>query len=176
VRKGSGSGRFPRAALGCHGAASLTSQPLALGVAEKPGACPATAPEGLFEPCSFPCLEDWDCLGAQKCCPLGCGPACLQPLLTPALPPPDQPKPGECPVAQPGPCRERCRGDSDCPDAQKCCNSSCGRQCLPHWSPVPGVLPAPRSRDMISPHPSFHSSSAFGASDEHTRPQLRAAT
>lgn len=45
--------------------------------------------------------------------------------------PPDQPKPGECPVAQPGLCQERCRGDSDCPDAQKCCNSSCGRQCVP---------------------------------------------
>uniref|UniRef100_A0A8C8A6M7 WAP domain-containing protein n=1 Tax=Otus sunia TaxID=257818 RepID=A0A8C8A6M7_9STRI len=45
------------------------------------------------------------------------------------------PKPGECPVAQPGPCRERCRGDSDCPDVQKCCNSSCGRQCLPAARP-----------------------------------------
>uniref|UniRef100_A0A8C8AEM9 WAP domain-containing protein n=1 Tax=Otus sunia TaxID=257818 RepID=A0A8C8AEM9_9STRI len=114
---------------------------------EKPGACPA-APEGLLEPCSFPCLQDRHCLGAQKCCPLGCAlPACSH-----------QPKPGECPVAQPGPCRERCRGDSDCPDVQKCCNSSCGRQ------------------DMICPHPSFHSSSAFRASDEHPRPQLRAAT
>ncbi|XP_009332683.1 PREDICTED: waprin-Phi3-like, partial [Pygoscelis adeliae] len=46
----------------------------------KPGACPAAAPEGLFYPCSFPCLEDKDCLGAQKCCPLGCGPACLEPV------------------------------------------------------------------------------------------------
>lgn len=44
--------------------------------------------------------------------------------------PSDQPKPRECPAAQPGPCRERCRGDSDCPDAQKCCNSSCGHQCM----------------------------------------------
>lgn len=56
---------------------SLTSRPL--GAAEKPGACPAAAPEGLTAPCSFPCLEDKDCLGAQKCCPLGCGSACLEP-------------------------------------------------------------------------------------------------
>uniref|UniRef100_A0A8C3MPN1 Uncharacterized protein n=1 Tax=Geospiza parvula TaxID=87175 RepID=A0A8C3MPN1_GEOPR len=55
----------------------LTSRPL--GAAEKPGACPAAAPEGLIAPCSFPCLEDKDCLGAQKCCPLGCGSACLEP-------------------------------------------------------------------------------------------------
>ncbi|XP_051489385.1 NF-X1-type zinc finger protein NFXL1-like [Apus apus] len=98
-----------------------------LNVAEKPGVCPVVAPEGLFAPCSFPCLEDKDCLGAQKCCPLGCGPACLEPVQ-------EQPKPGECPVAQPGlagPCREWCRRDGDCPDAQKCCNSSCGRQCMP---------------------------------------------
>lgn len=61
------------------GAASPLS-PMPLGVAEKPGACPAAAPEGLFYPCSFPCLEDKDCLGAQKCCPLGCGPACLEPV------------------------------------------------------------------------------------------------
>lgn len=44
---------------------------------------------------------------------------------------PDQPKPSEGPTVQPGPFRERCRGDGDCPDAQKCCNSSCGHQCLP---------------------------------------------
>lgn len=44
---------------------------------------------------------------------------------------PDQPRPSEGPAVQPGPFRERCRGDSDCPDAQKCCNSSCGHQCLP---------------------------------------------
>uniref|UniRef100_A0A8V5H7G4 Uncharacterized protein n=1 Tax=Melopsittacus undulatus TaxID=13146 RepID=A0A8V5H7G4_MELUD len=48
--------------------------------AEKPGACPAAAPEGLFYPCSFPCLEDRDCLGRQKCCSLGCGSACLEPV------------------------------------------------------------------------------------------------
>ncbi|XP_064321405.1 LOW QUALITY PROTEIN: WAP four-disulfide core domain protein 3-like [Phalacrocorax carbo] len=30
--------------------------------------------------CSFPCLEDKDCLGAQKCCLLGCGLACLEPV------------------------------------------------------------------------------------------------
>ncbi|XP_039419574.1 uncharacterized protein LOC109144281 [Corvus cornix cornix] len=44
---------------------------------------------------------------------------------------PDQPKPSEGPTVQPRPVRERCRGDGDCPDAQKCCNSSCGHQCLP---------------------------------------------
>lgn len=145
---------------------------------------PAPAPEGLFYPCAFPCLEDRDCLGAQKCCPLRCGVACLEPLQGKGSPepagsaapgarlpanrdvdpgrtwatargwgppeahgsrsrvlmpracraPPNRPKPGECPAAQPGlagTCRERCRGGSDCPDAQKCCNSSCGRQCLP---------------------------------------------
>uniref|UniRef100_A0A8D2P7Q0 WAP domain-containing protein n=1 Tax=Zosterops lateralis melanops TaxID=1220523 RepID=A0A8D2P7Q0_ZOSLA len=43
----------------------------------------------------------------------------------------DQPKPSQGPTVQPGPFRERCRGDSDCPDVQKCCNSSCGHQCLP---------------------------------------------
>uniref|UniRef100_A0A8C3JAJ7 WAP domain-containing protein n=1 Tax=Calidris pygmaea TaxID=425635 RepID=A0A8C3JAJ7_9CHAR len=53
----------------------------------------------------------------------------LKPHTCSALP--DKPKPGQCPAAQPGPCRERCRGDSDCPDAQKCCNSSCGHQCVP---------------------------------------------
>ncbi|NXI62571.1 EPPI protein, partial [Anseranas semipalmata] len=26
------------------------------------------------------CLEDKDCLGHKKCCPLGCGPACLEPV------------------------------------------------------------------------------------------------
>uniref|UniRef100_A0A8C8ABF2 WAP domain-containing protein n=1 Tax=Otus sunia TaxID=257818 RepID=A0A8C8ABF2_9STRI len=62
-----------------------------------------------------------------------CHGAALHALL--AAPAHDQPKPGECPVAQPGPCRERCRGDSDCPDVQKCCNSSCGRQCLPAARP-----------------------------------------
>uniref|UniRef100_A0A669NVW3 WAP domain-containing protein n=1 Tax=Phasianus colchicus TaxID=9054 RepID=A0A669NVW3_PHACC len=46
---------------------------------EKPGACPAAAPEGLFYPCSFRCQEDKDCLGSQKCCPLGCGQACVEP-------------------------------------------------------------------------------------------------
>uniref|UniRef100_A0A8B9BWR5 BPTI/Kunitz inhibitor domain-containing protein n=1 Tax=Anser brachyrhynchus TaxID=132585 RepID=A0A8B9BWR5_9AVES len=50
------------------------------GLAEKPGTCPTAAPEGLFYPCSFQCLEDKDCLGSKKCCPLGCGPACLEPL------------------------------------------------------------------------------------------------
>uniref|UniRef100_A0A8C0U4U4 WAP domain-containing protein n=1 Tax=Cyanistes caeruleus TaxID=156563 RepID=A0A8C0U4U4_CYACU len=44
---------------------------------------------------------------------------------------PDQPKPSQGPTVQPGPFRERCRDDGDCPDAQKCCNSSCGQQCLP---------------------------------------------
>lgn len=79
---GCGTGRATRADLpvlplvpsGC------TSPPAApLGVAEKPGACPAAAPEGLFYPCSFRCQEDKDCLGSQKCCPLGCGPACVEP-------------------------------------------------------------------------------------------------
>lgn len=188
---------------------SLTSRPL--GAAEKPGACPAAAPERLIAPCSFPCLEDKDCLGEQKCCPLGCGSACSEPaqgkhsagtaaspaspqgpcwaIAVPLTPWPlgqhtqlslllkaagktqrrnvaagtgnvrvtartrdprgrqggqwgmlnghtssalsDQPKPSEGPTVQPGPFRERCRGDGDCPDAQKCCNSSCGQQCLP---------------------------------------------
>ncbi|XP_031447381.1 whey acidic protein-like [Phasianus colchicus] len=46
----------------------------------------------------------------------------------------EKPKTGECPVVLPeleGPCREECDGDSDCPNALKCCNSSCGLQCLP---------------------------------------------
>ncbi|XP_010720892.1 WAP four-disulfide core domain protein 3 isoform X1 [Meleagris gallopavo] len=150
---------------------------------EKPGACPAAAPEGLFYPCSFRCQEDKDCLGSQKCCPLGCGPACVEPAQDichlPAVPGPcgghelsffynvtsgrcetfpyggcggnanrfgtraacrraclghEKPKTGECPVELPeldGPCREECDGDSDCPNALKCCNSSCGLQCLP---------------------------------------------
>lgn len=173
---------------------------LPIGAAEKPGTCPVEAPEGLFFPCSFPCLEDRDCLGAQKCCQLHCGSACLEPLQgkastwhwdslsslqspsllqTPAtsLPPrggcmpgpltqlclaretqcwdmaagaghvprggqgngmgtlqphthcalPDQPKPEESPAAKPGsagPCQERCQRDSNCPDTQKCSNSS----------------------------------------------------
>uniref|UniRef100_A0A803Y364 WAP four-disulfide core domain 3 n=1 Tax=Meleagris gallopavo TaxID=9103 RepID=A0A803Y364_MELGA len=161
-----------------------TSPPaMPLGVAEKPGACPAAAPEGLFYPCSFRCQEDKDCLGSQKCCPLGCGPACVEPAQDichlPAVPGPcgghelsffynvtsgrcetfpyggcggnanrfgtraacrraclghEKPKTGECPVELPeldGPCREECDGDSDCPNALKCCNSSCGLQCLP---------------------------------------------
>ncbi|XP_021272612.1 papilin-like isoform X7 [Numida meleagris] len=150
---------------------------------EKPGACPAAAPEGLFYPCSFRCQEDKDCLGSQKCCPLGCGSACVEPAQDichlPAVPGPcgghelsffynvtsgrcetfpysgcggnanrfgtraacrraclghEKPKAGECPAVLPeleGPCREECDGDSDCPKALKCCNSSCGLQCLP---------------------------------------------
>ncbi|XP_035199686.1 uncharacterized protein LOC118176675 isoform X2 [Oxyura jamaicensis] len=46
----------------------------------------------------------------------------------------DKPRPGECPavlLGLAGPCREECEGDSDCPSSQKCCNSSCGHQCLP---------------------------------------------
>ncbi|XP_068556726.1 uncharacterized protein [Anas acuta] len=46
----------------------------------------------------------------------------------------EKPKPGECPAGLPGlpgPCQEECGGDSDCPGSQKCCNSSCGNQCLP---------------------------------------------
>ncbi|NXT23540.1 WAP protein, partial [Syrrhaptes paradoxus] len=93
------------------------------GVAEKPGACPAAVPEGLFYPCAFACLEDRDCLGAQKCCPLPCGPACLEPV-------PD--KPGECPRVRPRPepCVEEEEGDScahdrDCPRQEKCCFSGC---------------------------------------------------
>uniref|UniRef100_A0A8C5IDT6 WAP domain-containing protein n=1 Tax=Junco hyemalis TaxID=40217 RepID=A0A8C5IDT6_JUNHY len=105
-----------------------------LGAAEKPGACPAAAPEGLIAPCSFPCLEDKDCLGAQKCCPLGCGSACLDP---------GSPQ-GSCgPTVQPGSFRERCRADSDCPGAQKCCNSSCGQQsinCVPNFPQMPHVV------------------------------------
>ncbi|XP_040431819.1 papilin-like isoform X2 [Cygnus olor] len=61
----------------------------------------------------------------------------------------DKPKPGECPAVLPelaGPCREECEGDSDCPSSQKCCNSSCGHQCLPAapatLSPVPRGAPA----------------------------------
>lgn len=206
--EGSGRGRFPGAALGYCSAASP------LGLAEKPGACPAAAPEGPIAPCSFPCLEDKDCLGAQKCCPLGCGSACLEPAqgkdsagtagspgspqgpycaIAVSLTPwplgehtqlslhrqlltavgkthrwdmaagtrnvrvmagtrdlrgrqggqwgmlnrhtpsilSDQPKPSEGPTVQPGPSRERCRGDGDCPDAQKCSNSSCSHQRLP---------------------------------------------
>lgn len=71
---GRGRGRCPQ-----HRWCSLTSAPCH-NTAEKPGACPAAAPEGLFYPCSFPCLEDRDCLGMQKCCALGCGSACLEPV------------------------------------------------------------------------------------------------
>ncbi|XP_064888138.1 multiple epidermal growth factor-like domains protein 6 isoform X5 [Columba livia] len=67
----------------------------------------------------------------------------------------ERPKPGECPAAQSGPsgtCRERCRGDSDCPDAQKCCNSSCGHQCLPPAPVVkPGTCPASPAPDTDRP-------------------------
>uniref|UniRef100_A0A8C2T145 WAP domain-containing protein n=1 Tax=Coturnix japonica TaxID=93934 RepID=A0A8C2T145_COTJA len=86
---------------------------------EKPGACPAAALEGLLYPCSFRCQEDKDCLGSQKCCPLGCS---------------LKPKTGECPtmlLELEGPCQQECNGDGDCPDELKCCNSSCGLQCLP---------------------------------------------
>uniref|UniRef100_A0A8C8E552 WAP domain-containing protein n=1 Tax=Otus sunia TaxID=257818 RepID=A0A8C8E552_9STRI len=133
------------APLGCPAHGGGAPHPsLSLHVPARAGLCPPAADGVGVAECLLPCLQDGDCPPSQKCCLQGCGRAC--------------PKPGECPVAQPGPCRERCRGDSDCPDVQKCCNSSCGRQ------------------DMICPHPSFHSSSAFRASDEHPRPQLRAAT
>ncbi|OXB57595.1 hypothetical protein ASZ78_010557 [Callipepla squamata] len=72
--------------LRCTPPAEAAPAPLAASIsqgrdgAEKPGACPAAAPEGLFYPCSFRCQEDKDCLGSQKCCPLGCGPACVEPV------------------------------------------------------------------------------------------------
>lgn len=75
----SGRGRFPGSTALGHRWCSLTSASRH-NTAEKPGACPVAAPEGLFYPCSFPCLEDQDCLGMQKCCALGCGSACLEPV------------------------------------------------------------------------------------------------
>uniref|UniRef100_A0A8B9BV56 WAP domain-containing protein n=1 Tax=Anser brachyrhynchus TaxID=132585 RepID=A0A8B9BV56_9AVES len=119
ARGGSGAGRFPSTALGCPGR-SLTP-----GLAEKPGTCPTAAPEGLFYPCSFQCLEDKDCLGSKKCCPLGCGPACLEPLQGEASCGAGR---SRAPCQSPGPCREECEGDSDCPSSQKCCNRL-GRSC-----------------------------------------------
>uniref|UniRef100_A0A674ISL7 WAP four-disulfide core domain 8 n=1 Tax=Terrapene triunguis TaxID=2587831 RepID=A0A674ISL7_9SAUR len=47
---------------------------------EKPGICPAEAPEGGFDPCFFRCSEDKDCLGSEKCCLLSCGAGCLEPV------------------------------------------------------------------------------------------------
>ncbi|XP_032304533.1 WAP four-disulfide core domain protein 8-like isoform X2 [Coturnix japonica] len=46
----------------------------------------------------------------------------------------EKPKTGECPtmlLELEGPCQQECNGDGDCPDELKCCNSSCGLQCLP---------------------------------------------
>uniref|UniRef100_A0A8C6Z3R5 WAP domain-containing protein n=1 Tax=Nothoprocta perdicaria TaxID=30464 RepID=A0A8C6Z3R5_NOTPE len=99
---------------GCRSRAALPG----CGHAEKPGACPAAAPEGLFYPCSFQCLEDGDCLGRKNCCGGRCARTCAPPG-----------KPGFCPVS-PGlyasyECQARCHGDGDCPAEQKCCRRGC---------------------------------------------------
>ncbi|NXW69768.1 WAP protein, partial [Hirundo rustica] len=112
----------------------------------KPGACPAAAPQGLIAPCSFPCLEDKDCLGAQKCCPLGCGSACLEPA---------QEKPGICPLADEAPlapCGTTCTKDWQCPGAEKCCNSSrCGYVCSAPEPDKPGECPKVRPQHPPGP-------------------------
>uniref|UniRef100_A0A8C3R5X6 WAP four-disulfide core domain protein 5 n=1 Tax=Cyanoderma ruficeps TaxID=181631 RepID=A0A8C3R5X6_9PASS len=141
MQPGRGRGVWPGQVSWCHPRTlqcSLTSRPL--GAAEKPGACPAAAPEGLTAPCSFPCLEDKDCLGAQKswcwhdgecpheekCCLRGCDYVCL---------PPSRDKPGECPKVRPQhpsePCTEMdsCSHDRDCSRQEKCCFSGCAMHC-----------------------------------------------
>uniref|UniRef100_A0A672U0S4 WAP domain-containing protein n=1 Tax=Strigops habroptila TaxID=2489341 RepID=A0A672U0S4_STRHB len=121
---------LPRAALcvllaaSCPWLPSLTSASRH-NTAEKPGACPVAAPEGLFYPCSFPCLEDQDCLGMQKCCALGCGSACESQL--------GPPEPlGACPVPrEAGTCLDLCSFDEECPWGHKCCSNGCGHVCTP---------------------------------------------
>ncbi|XP_074868239.1 uncharacterized protein LOC142022372 [Carettochelys insculpta] len=87
--------------------------------------CPAETAGGGSHPCLFPCSEDRDCLGSEKCCLLSCGAACLEPV---------REKPGECPAVKPGQvgiCVEQCRHDYDCPGSQKCCGNGCGTTCTP---------------------------------------------
>uniref|UniRef100_A0A8C1XHM9 WAP domain-containing protein n=1 Tax=Cyprinus carpio TaxID=7962 RepID=A0A8C1XHM9_CYPCA len=40
-------------------------------------------------------------------------------------------KPGSCPKpVGAGVCVEKCSGDSNCPNNQKCCSNGCGHQCM----------------------------------------------
>lgn len=79
---------------------------------------------------------------------------------------PDQPKPSEVSAVQPGSFRERCRGDSDCPDAQKCCNSSCGQQC------PPGVPAGEAGRDSMGQHGTEWDSMGGEGGDTAQRPGM----
>lgn len=78
----------------------------------------------------------------------------------------DQPKPSEVPAVQPGSFRERCRGDSDCPDAQKCCNSSCGQQC------PPGVPAGEAGQDSMGQHGTGWDSMGGEGGDTAQRPGM----
>ncbi|KTG43574.1 hypothetical protein cypCar_00028294 [Cyprinus carpio] len=58
-------------------------------------------------------------------------------------------KPGVCPDDKDmiGACVERCFGDRECPDDEKCCSNGCGHVCMPPYKAKPGVCPD--DKDMI---------------------------
>ncbi|XP_026119990.1 perlwapin-like isoform X4 [Carassius auratus] len=58
-------------------------------------------------------------------------------------------KPGVCPDDKDmiGACVEKCFGDRECPDDQKCCSNGCGHQCMPPYTEKPGVCPKMNLKD-----------------------------
>uniref|UniRef100_A0A8C4P5W8 WAP domain-containing protein n=1 Tax=Dromaius novaehollandiae TaxID=8790 RepID=A0A8C4P5W8_DRONO len=94
----------------------LTALPRPLGVAEKPGVCPAPCTE------EDACVHDRDCARQEKCCFAGCAMRCVRPA---------REHPGTCPPAPPcrdpaesqdraaGRCADECSADTQCPRGQR---------------------------------------------------------
>ncbi|XP_078468534.1 uncharacterized protein LOC144731390 [Lampetra planeri] len=132
-----------------NGCGRLCLRPASGIVAVKPGSCP-TPPPGTVGTCDEACTDDESCPGEQKCCSNGCGHSCVEPQVLwlsdvqlPVLKPIPV-EPGRVkPEVRPGCCRDPdpfhiqfciwkndlCRGDGECPGAQKCCPHPCGNRC-----------------------------------------------
>ncbi|XP_042318262.1 papilin-like [Sceloporus undulatus] len=101
-------------------------------VSVKPGACPLQL-RGSMGPCPEPtqknCSSDFDCEGAQKCCPIGCKSVCREP---------EEVRPGSCPLVAAETIKAPtclsmafCVRDNDCSQPhEKCCWHRCGWVCV----------------------------------------------
>ncbi|XP_075757393.1 antileukoproteinase-like isoform X4 [Pelodiscus sinensis] len=86
------------------------------------------------------CKKDDDCPSIMKCCMSSCGKQCMNPN-----PSSSSVKSGTCPVI-PVKCKmhnppNRCVSDSQCDGTDKCCETICGRSCVPPQQGKPGTCP-----------------------------------
>uniref|UniRef100_A0A8D2L8A4 WAP domain-containing protein n=1 Tax=Varanus komodoensis TaxID=61221 RepID=A0A8D2L8A4_VARKO len=108
-------------------------------VVGKTGLCPLVRERCRMLDPPNDCDSDGDCPGIQKCCEGFCGRKCVTPVHGIRGPPV---KPGYCRYvrvrcAMPNP-PIRCRKDSVCDGAKKCCVTACGTACV---DPVFGMVP-----------------------------------